>query len=333
MAEKTIFAGIEPKTAPRSKHRVAVLAYDGVVLGDLAVPLEIFERVRDAHGEVCYDVRICSIAREVKSRHVTLQVPWRLSSARSADTLIVPGMDDIESSISPTILRTLTDVLKSGARIASICTGAFVLARAGLLDGLRATTHWEAAGELARRYPRITVDPNVLFVDNGQLLTSAGAAAGMDLCLYIIRRDHGASVAASTAKRVVMPIERAGGQAQFIVHKLPDTNDSLGQLLGWMEQNLQHGLSLSVIARRARMSTRTLSRRFLEQIGTTPVHWIAQARVRRAQHLLETTQLPIERIATEVGFRSASVLREHFSAAVGVPPITYRRSFTATVQD
>lgn len=211
--------------------------------------------------------------------------------------------------------------------MASICTGAFVLAKAGLLDGLRATTHWRAAGELARRYPQTEVDADVLYVDNSKVLTSAGAAAGMDLCLYLVRRDHGASVASHVARAAVMPLERSGGQAQFIEHKPPDANDAMGPLLLWMDSNLKQNLSLSIIAKQARMSTRTLSRHFVEQVGLSPAQWLARARVRRAQHLLETTRLSIEGIAGEAGFRSASVLREHFKDSVGVSPSVWRRSF------
>lgn len=325
----TISAGFQPKSAVRSKHRVAVLAYDGVVLADLATPLEIFGRVCDAKGRACYDVRVCGVNGEVKSAHLSLTVPWRLSSATRADTLIVPGIDNLERTIPPAIFRAIMTASENGARIASICTGAFVLARAGMLDGLRATTHWMAAGELARRYPRVEVDANVLYVD-GRVLTSAGAAAGMDLCLHIIRCDHGASVAARVARAAVMPLERSGGQAQFIEYQPPEASDSMGPLLVWMEHNLKHRLSLSIIAQHARMSTRTLSRHFREQVGLSPAQWLAKARVRRAQRLLETTRLPIERIADEVGFRSTSVLREHFGRSAGISPGAYRRSFGAS---
>lgn len=327
----TTFAGFKPNSAGRAIHRIAVLAYDGVVLGDLATPLEIFGRVRDAKGRACYDVRVCGTAGEVKSEHLNLKVPWRLSSVARADTVIVPGIDNLERAVSPAIFRAIRSALERGARIASICTGAFVLARAGLLDGLRATTHWRAAGELARRYPRIEVDADVLYVDNGRVLTSAGAAAGMDLCLYLVRRDQGVSVAARVARAAVMPLERSGGQAQFIEYEPPEAGDSMWPLLIWMERNLRQNLSLSIIARHARMSTRTLSRRFGEQVGLSPAQWLAKARVRRAQHLLETTRLSIERIAAEAGFQSSSVLREHFRSAVGISPGAWRRSFGASV--
>jgi len=190
------------------------------------------------------------------------------------------------------LLRAIRRAVDRRARVASICTGAFVLAATGALEGLRATTHWRGAAELARRYPTIDVDADVLYVDNGHVLTSAGAAAGFDLCLHLVRRDLGAETAAEVARAAVMPLERAGGQAQFIVHETPvDNHTSMGQLLTWMERNLRSSLSLPVIARHAAMSTRTLSRHFRAQIGTTPADWIARARIRRAQRLLETTEL------------------------------------------
>jgi transcriptional regulator GlxA family with amidase domain len=304
-----------------------VLAYHGVVLGDLAIPLEIFSRVRDAEGQFCYDARVCGVGEEVESEHLHLRVPWRLSWVARADTVIVPGVDDLGRLISPVIFRALMSASERGARIASICTGAFILARTGLLDGLRATTHWRAAGELARRFSRIAVDANVLYADNGSILTSAGAAAGMDLCLHLVRRDHGAQIAAHVARAAVMPLDRSGGQAQFIEYTTPETSGSMGPLLVWMERNLDRSLSLAAIARHARMSTRTLSRRFAEQVGLSPAQWVAKARVRRAQILLETTSLSIENIAAEAGFRSASVLREHFKDSAGVSPVAWRQSF------
>jgi transcriptional regulator GlxA family with amidase domain len=306
---------------------VAVVAFDGVVLGDLATALEVFALARNAEERPCYEVRACSQQPQIKSAHVTLQVPWRLSLLKSADTVIVPGIDNIDRPIPQELLRALRAAVSRRARVASICTGAFIFARTGMLDGLKATTHWLAAQELARRHPAINVDPDVLYVDNGNVLTSAGAAAGFDLCLHLVRRDLGADVAARAARAVVMPLERAGGQAQFIVYEQPTVVESMGPLLLWIGQNVGKQLSLSTIARRAAMSTRTLRRRFLEQVGTTPVRWIAGTRVRRAQQLLETTSLSIEQVATAVGFRSASVLREHFGGIVGTTPLAYRRAF------
>src|SRR5207253_4542297 len=195
-------------------------------------PCEIFGRVRDRDGRALYDVRICSMASEVKSEHVTLRVPWRLSSLSRADTVIVPGIADLDQSVSEELLRAIRRAVDRGARVASICSGAFVLAATGALDGMRATTHWRGAAELARRYPQIDVDADVLYVDNGHVLTSAGAAAALDLCLHLVRRDLGAEVAAAAARAAVMPLERAGGQAQFIVHA-PPTSDgiAIGPLL------------------------------------------------------------------------------------------------------
>lgn len=307
------------------------MAFDGVVLGDLATPCEVFGRVRGPDGRPTYEIRLCSEAPRVRSEHVTLEVPWRLSSLGRADTVIVPGLDDLDRPLPEALLRAIRRAVDRGARVASICTGAVVLAATGALDGLRATTHWLAAAELARRHPTIAVDAGVLYVDNGNVLTSAGAAAGLDLCLHMVRRDLGAEVAAHVARAAVMPLERAGGQAQFIVHP-PPTSDgtSIATLLAWLEQNLHRDLSLAVIARRAAMSTRSLSRHFREQVGATPAQWVTGARVRRAQRLLETTNLAVERVAADAGFGSAAVLRQRFGEIVGTSPLAYRRCFKAS---
>ena len=308
---------------------MAVVAFDGVVLGDLSTACEIFALARMKDGRTPYDVRVCSESPGVESMHVELRVPWRLSSLARADTVIVPGIADLDLPIPPVVLRAIRRAADRRARVASICSGAFVLAAAGVLDGLRATTHWRAAGDLARRYPRIEVDAGVLYVDNGRVLTSAGAAAGFDLCIHLVRRDLGAEAAAAVARLAVMPVERSGGQAQFIRHDPPsDASGSMAPLLAWIEQNLARELSLPVIARRAAMSPRSLSRRFRDQVGGTPAAWIAQARVRRSQQLLETTDLPVERVAAEAGFGSATVLRAHFSDVVGTSPLAYRRAFS-----
>jgi transcriptional regulator GlxA family with amidase domain len=309
---------------------VAVVAFDGVVLGDLATPCEVFGRARASDGRPLYQVRICSVAEVVESEHVRLAVPWRLATAGRADTVIVPGVDDVDRPIPDAVRRAIRRAVDRGARVASICSGAFILASTGALDGLRATTHWRGAAELARRHPRVAVDAEVLYVDNGSVLTSAGAAAGLDLCLHLVRRDFGAATAAEVARAAVMPLERAGGQAQFIVHEPPvDAGPAIGPLLPWLEANLRKELPLRAIARRAAMSTRTLSRRFRVEVGTTPAQWVMRARVRRAQQLLETTELSVERVAADVGFKSSAVLREHFDRIVGTSPRAYRRSFQA----
>jgi transcriptional regulator GlxA family with amidase domain len=300
---------------------VAVLAFDGVVLGDLATPLEILGRCPG------YSVRVCSAKPRVRSEFVTLSVPWRLSALSRAHTIIVPGAEEpANAKLNRAELRALRRGIALGARVASICTGAFLLAQTGVLDGRRATTHWRGAALLARRHPRIEVDPDVLYVDAGRVLTSAGAAAGLDLCLYLIRKDFGATAAACSAREAVMPMERSGGQAQFIEHVAP-AEDGLGSLLQWLEKHVAEDLSLAAIAKQAALSTRTLSRRFRERVGTTPAAWVAKARVRRAQQLLETSDQPVERIADAVGFRSATVLREHFARVLGTAPTQYRRAF------
>jgi len=333
VAERTLFAGFAPNSRSHGKRQrvVAVVAFDGVVLSDLAIPCDVFGRVRDSKGRFPYEVRVCSLRRRVRSDHLSLDVPRRLASLQRASTVIVPGIEPIDRPVPEELIRALRGAIARGASVASICSGAFVLARTGALNGLQATTHWLAAEELARRYPEIDVNPDVLYVDNGGILTSAGAAAALDLCLHLVRRDLGAEVAARTARLAVMPLERAGGQAQFIVHEPPAANDksAIGPLLLWITQNLDKELTLPRIARQAAMSTRTLSRRFLERVGATPAQWVSAARVRRAQHLLETTSLSVEEVAAHSGFRSASVFRQHFGGIIATTPIAYRRNFGA----
>ena len=328
VAKKTTIAAIKPSSQP---HRVAVVAFDDVVLGDLSTPVELFGRARNAEGARAYEVRVCSQQQRVRTAWLHLEVPHRLSALKRADTVIVPGVEQLEQPPNQALLAAIKAAAARGARVASICSGALVLAATGLLDGLRATTHWRVAGELARRHPSIEVDADVLYVDNGQVLTSAGAAAGFDLCLHMLRRDLGAELAAMVAREAVMPLERAGGQAQFIVHEPPAADGgSMSALLGWLEQNLKRELSLPMIADKAHASTRTLSRKFKQQVGMTPAQWVIHARVRKAQRLLEVSDLSIERLAVEVGFRSPSVLREHFAAHLGTTPLAYRRAFRAT---
>src|SRR5687767_6058973 len=273
-------------------HLVAVVAFDGVVPFDLATPSEVFARVRLRDGTCPYDVRVCGAARTVDAGAFAMHTRHGLRTLTRADTIVVPGIADLDRPLPPALLRALRAAAARGARLASICSGAFVLAAAGLLDGRRATTHWRAAAELARRYPAIDVDPDVLYVDGGRILTSAGAAAGLDLCLHLVRRDHGAAVAADAARSSVMPLEREGGQAQFIVHEIPADDTSLEPLLRWLDRHRGGDLPLAAIARRAGMSVRTLTRRFREQTGSTPAQWLLQRRVRRAQVLLETSAQP-----------------------------------------
>ncbi|MEU6090579.1 helix-turn-helix domain-containing protein [Streptomyces sp. NPDC047085] len=313
-------------------HTVAVLALDQVIPFDLSVPVDTFGRARLPDGRPAYRVRVCSPAGEVNAGAFAVRAPYGLEAMADADTVVLPGVADPTAPLPPGVAEALCASAANGTRIASICVGAFVLAATGLLDGWRATTHWMAAGDLAERYPKVTVDPNVLYVDNGQLLTSAGAAAAMDMCLHMIRKDHGSAVAAYTARMSVMPLEREGGQAQFIVQDPPPTpaGATLEPLLRWLEDHCDRDLTLDEIAAQAGMSARTLNRRFREQTGTTPLQWLHRARVRRAQYLLETTSYPVERIAAQAGFGSPTAFRERFRRVVGTSPQTYRRSFRPT---
>lgn len=314
----------------KPKHRVAVLAYDGVVLGDLSTPCEILGRARTRSGEAAYEVRVCSARPGVRAGPVSLATSHRLNTLAWAQTIVVPGLERPAEGIGEPELRALRRAIDRGARVASICTGAFVLAQTGALDGRRVTTHWRVAGLLAAMFPSLEVDPDVLYVDHGRLLTSAGAAAGLDLCLHLVRRDFGALAAATAAREAVMPLERSGGQAQFIVHPPPsEAASAIAPLLRWLERNLELPLTLETIARRAALSTRSLSRRFRAEVGITPAAWVASARVRRAQVLLEAGRDPVERIAEQVGFGSATVLRQHFARLVGTAPTSYRKAFSA----
>ncbi|MFD3436497.1 GlxA family transcriptional regulator [Streptomyces sp. NPDC058685] len=310
-------------------HTVAVLALDGVIAFDLSTPLEVFTRTRLPDGRTAYRVRVCAPAEEIDAGAFTLRAPCGLEALADADTIILPGCADPTVPVPEDVVEALRAAAARGTRIASVCTGAFVLASTGLLDGLRATTHWLAAEALARLHPRIEVDPDVLYVDNGQFLTSAGAAAGLDLCLHMIRRDHGSAVAADAARLSVMPLEREGGQAQFIVHQLPPSPDgtALEPVLRWMEENARRELTVAEIAARAGMSPRTLNRRFREQTASTPLQWLHRARVRQAQYLLETTAHSVDRIAAQVGFGSPTAFRDRFKRQVGTSPHAYRRAF------
>lgn len=312
---------------------VAVLGFDGVVLGDLTLPCELFARASFPDGSAAYDVRVCATKATVRSRHVDLGVPHRLRTLGRADTIVVPG-PDVGEPLPAEVVRALRRLLarpkRQRPRIMSICTGAFVLAAAGALDGRRATTHWLACPRLAQAFPNVEVDPEVLYVDHGDLLTSAGATAGLDLCLHVIRKDLGAAESARVARMSVAPLERSGGQAQFIEHAPPATEGtSLAALGAWIEAHLDAKLTLPALARRAGLSTRSLSRHCKAQLGLSPAQWVAQARVRRAQELLEQTDLSVERIAEAVGFGSPSVLRERFTKAVKLPPSRWRQQFAA----
>ncbi|HEY4214232.1 MAG TPA: helix-turn-helix domain-containing protein [Steroidobacteraceae bacterium] len=310
-------------------HQVAVLALHEFVPFDLGIACEVFARVSLPSGAQAYDVRVCAQSRTVRSRAFNLRPPYGLDILTRADTIVVPGIENTRTPVPSPVVTALRDAWDRGARLASICSGAFVLAACGLLDGKRATTHWLGAAHLARLYPKIAVEPDVLFVDEGRIITSAGASAGLDMCLHLIRRDHGQAVAARAARLAVAPLSRDGGQAQFIRYEAPQSTESLAPVLEWMDANLSNAMDVVSLARRARTSPRTFARRFREQTGTTPLQWLLTARVRRAQELLETSRRPIDDIALRCGFDSPVTFRARFRKLVGLNPSAFRQRFTA----
>ncbi|MFD8550264.1 helix-turn-helix domain-containing protein [Streptomyces fradiae] len=262
----------------------------------------------------------------------SLRTEHGLDALAGATTVIVPSVPEAcvtgGREVSPELVAALRAAAASGARVVSLCTGAFALAAAGLLDGRRATAHWQHTAELAARYPAVTVDDSVLYTDDGSVLTSAGATAALDLCLHLVRRDLGAHVANQLARRLVVHAHRAGGQAQFVDAPLPPSGgDGLGPVLQWAVEHLAEPLTVDDLARHARMSPRTFHRRLREATGTTPMRWLLQQRVARAQSLLESTDLPVEQVGERSGLGTAANLRRHFTRLVGVSPTAYRRSF------
>ncbi|MHC0430805.1 GlxA family transcriptional regulator [Streptomyces sp. O3] len=312
---------------------VAVLALDGVLPFELSVPGQVFGTANEVAAARHYRPRVCAPHRTVTTspEHGAFQIqaPYGLDALVAADTVVVPAHEGFLDPPPDPVLTALRDAAARGARMASVCVGAFTLAAAGLLDGRRAATHWRYADELARRHPRVAVDGDVLFVDDGDLITSAGVAAALDLCLHLVHRDLGADRAAATARRTVMPLRRDGGQAQFIEHPQPAAAETatLGPTLHWMAGNLHRPLTLRDIAGHAAMSVRSLNRHFRAQTGTTPRQWLLRARVHRAQQLLETTGLPVERVAAASGFGSTATLRHHFARMAGTSPHAYRTAF------
>jgi transcriptional regulator GlxA family with amidase domain len=311
-------------------HTVAVLALHDFVAFDLSIACEVFGRVSVPSGAQAYDVRVCAQSRAIRSRFFDVRVHHGLDTLMRADTVVVPGIEDTSIPVPEPVSAALRTAWDRGARITSICSGAFVLAAAGLLNGRRATTHWIGAANLARLYPNVIVEPDVLFVDEGRIITSAGASAGLDMCLHLIRRDHGQAIAARAARLAVAPLSRDGGQAQFIRHEPPQSTDSLAPVLEWMGANLNKEMDVDSLARRARTSPRTFARRFRDQTGTTPLQWLLAARVRRAQELLETSRRPIDDIALRCGFESSITFRARFRKLVGLNPSAFRQRFAAS---
>jgi len=308
---------------------VAVAVVNGTAQFELATPYEVFGEDRRYLTPDWYEFKLCA-AEPGQIRvggGLILDTPYGIDDLVDADTVIVPAAGE-ERGKHDALLDALRTAYERGARIASICTGAFLLAEAGLLDGRRATTHWAHAAELAERHPKVSVDPNVLYVQDGRIFTSAGTAAGIDLCLHLLRIDLGSDIANAVARRMVVPPHRDGGQAQYVDAPLPRCEeDTLGPVLDWALTHLDEQVTLADLARVGHVSVRTLVRRFQSAAGTTPLQWLLHQRVRRAQHLLETTEEPVERVASLSGFGSAPNLRQHFTRIVGVPPMSYRRTF------
>lgn len=310
-------------------YTVVALALPDVIAFDLATAVETFGRVTLPDGRLAYRVIVAGTAPTVDAGPLQIATSVGLEALERADTIMVPGRNDAAAPLPDGVADALRAAAAAGTRIASICVGAFVLADAGLLDGQRATTHWLATDLLARRFPRVIVEPDVLYTDNGQVLTSAGAAAGLDLCLHMIRRDFGAAVAAHASRLAVAPLHRTGGQAQFIVRNPPTYRTAtLEDVLVWIEENAHRPLTLADIATAAHTSIRTLTRRFHQETGQAPMEWVTGVRIRHAQELLETTDHSIERIARQVGFSSPSAFREQFRRATRVSPSEYRATFS-----
>lgn len=321
----------ETRTYDCDMHVVAAVIPTRVEVFDLVIALQVFAAVRLADGAQPYELRVCGSGDTTAMTRgqvgFDVRPLWSSAAVEDADTVLIPAREPLDK-LDQWVVDHARRAAERGARVASICTGAFVLAAAGLLDGQRATTHWAACAELAARYPRIEVDPSVLFVDNGSVLTSAGSAAGMDMCLHMVRTDYGARVAADAARYLVMPLQRAGGQAQFIP-RLPPPGDrsALQPVLEWIEQNLDRPLAQTEIARAAGMSVRSLQRHFQDQLGTTALQWLLHARLDRARELLETTELTMDRVAEASGFGTAVTLRRQFTRQIGTGPRAYRNAF------
>lgn len=312
-----------------SQHRVVALAYEGLCTFEFGIVVEMFGLPRP-ELDSWYSFSVCGL--ENRPLHatggITVTPQKGLSGLRQANTIIIPGWRNPDEPPPQKLTRALLNAHQRGVRLVSICSGIFVLAATGLLNGRRATTHWRYLDKLTRAFPLIQLQPDVLYVDQQDILTSAGSAAGIDLCLHIIRKDFGTVVANKVARRLVISPHREGGQAQFIDKPVgEEAHPWLSHLLDWAQIRLHLPITVEQLAKEAHVSKRTLSRRFAETTGTSPLHWIAGLRVRRAKDLLETTTLSVEEIAQQCGFQSAAVLRHHFRIRVKLSPNTYRNRF------
>ncbi|ATO66657.1 AraC family transcriptional regulator [Mycobacterium avium subsp. hominissuis] len=308
-------------------HAVAILAEPDAIAFDLAIAIEVFGRVWLDGGAPGYRVRVCGCEPVVAAGPIRIATDFGLDELANADTIVVPGRNDVTAAVREDVTAALKSAYHKGIRITSICSGAFTVAAAGVLDGKRATTHWVAAELFSATYPNVRLDADALYVDEGQVLTSAGASAGLDLCLHMVARDYGSAAAADAARLAVTPLHRDGGQAQFIIRNRRIANTELDGLLIWIEKNAYLPLTLRDIARRASSSERTINRRFKQETGHTPMQWVNNVRIRHAQQLLESTSDSVETISRQVGFTSATNFREQFRRLAGVSPRSYRSTF------
>lgn len=309
-------------------YTVVVLALPDAIAFDMATPIETFGRVRLPDGRPGYRLVVAGHEKTVEAGPLKLVIDEGLDALERADLIVVPGRNDPSVPTPPVVLSALRTAAERGTRIASICVGAFTLAEAGLLDGRAATTHWLVTEEFASKYPQVRLDPDVLYTDDGSVLTSAGAASGIDLCLHIVQRDYGTAVAADAARLAVAPLHRPGGQAQYIVrNRATSRMSALGKLLPWIEANAHRDLTLANIADAAGVSARTLTRRFNDETGQSPMQWVSGVRIRHAQELLEATDHTVDRIAAQTGFPSTSNFRSQFGQILGVTPGEYRKVF------
>jgi len=317
------------RSRPPRNHHVVVIAHDGLALFEFSIAVEVFGLPRP---ELDPWYRFSVAAVETPPLRATggvrIEVDGGMELLETADTIVVPGWKDLDEPGPRPLLDALRRAHDRGARLVSICSGAFLLADTGLLTGRRATTHWVHAERLKRRHPDVRVDESVLFVDEGRILTAAGSAAGLDLCLHLVRRDFGAAVAGQVARRLVIYPQRDGGQAQFIDHGAADrTGGRFGAFMDWLSDNLAQDLTIDRMAEVAGMSRRTFLRRFHGHTGAAPHAWIVAERLRRARVLLETTDRSVETVAFDTGFGTAATLRHHFRQAIGTSPLAYRRRF------
>jgi len=313
-------------------HLVVALAYDHLATFEFGCAVEMFSLARPELGVDWYGFAVCAERKGLlrAAGGISVHVPHGLAMLARADTIIIPGWKVADEAPSPALLRCLRAAHARGARIASICSGAFLLAATGLLDGKSATTHWRYADTLKQRFPAIAVRANALYVDEGSLLTSAGSAAGLDMMLHLVRRDHGPRVANQVAQRLVVPPHRLGDQAQFVARPLPqDEAARLARLTDWVRAHPAGDWTLATLAGRAAMSVRTLQRQFQLSLGMSPVDWLIRERVEVARQLLETSARPLGQVATLAGFGSDESFRRHFRLATGVSPMAYRRQFGA----